>query len=132
MKNLVVESLNELYKFEKKSEPLDSLNIGKKALISKWLDDHEVIRYHINDDLTIDVDGSVFLYNDKIKELPEYIKFNEVNGDFDVSENNLVTLRGCPRFILGNFWCYDNAVEFSRDYIKSQGIGVEQNIFNSL
>jgi len=124
-----------LYSFEKKTNHLSSLGIGKKDLIEKWLDKNirNFVRTRciINDDYTIDSHISITLYLDKdVKELPEYIQFNEINGDFDISENHLTSLRGCPRIILGNFWCYGNDVEFSKEYIKSMGISVEQNIFN--
>jgi hypothetical protein len=130
MNKIVVESLYELYKFEKKANSLSSLGVGKTAIITKWLDDHDVENYIINDDFTIDVNNEVNLYLQDETELPEYMQFNEINGDFDISENKLVTLRGCPRIIHGNFFCYDNEVEFSRYYIILEGIAVEKNIYN--
>jgi hypothetical protein len=39
---LVSESLNELYKFEKKSGPLDSLGVGQIYLIEKWLESQSI------------------------------------------------------------------------------------------
>ena len=58
--NLVPESLNEVFSFERSSsDPLKNLSIGKRAQIIKWLDSFDIKNYNINDDLTIDVNGDV-------------------------------------------------------------------------
>ena len=88
--NLVSESLNELYKFEKKTNPLSSLGIGKKVLITKWLDEMGIKNYIINDDLTITINGKVDLESNKLNNFPDYIQFNIVNGFFDCGNNNLI------------------------------------------
>jgi len=110
MKKLVSESLNELYKFEKKGNALDSLNIGKKSLIISWLDKMNVTDYIINDDLTIDCKFSLFFRIDLVK-FPEYIQFNFMHQSFWCNDCNLVTLRGCPRIVKGNFDCSDNFLD---------------------
>jgi len=51
--NIVSESLNELHNFEKKSNSLSSLGIGKRALIEKWLDEMHIEAYQIHDDYSI-------------------------------------------------------------------------------
>ena len=40
-----------------------NLNLGKEAIIKRWLDEHKIEDYTINKDLTIDVDGDVSLDN---------------------------------------------------------------------
>jgi len=35
-----------MYRFEKKSNPLSSLGIGKRALITRWLDEMGVKKLH--------------------------------------------------------------------------------------
>ena len=92
--------------FQQHINPLDSLGIGRKALIEKWLDEMGIKNYTIND-LTIDVNGYVHLYNKNLIKFPEYIQFNEVNGSF----NNLISLRGCPKIVNYNFYCYSNLLE---------------------
>jgi len=125
-----------LHNFEKKSNPLNSLNVGKKALITNWLDEMHVPNYTINDDYTIDIHNntSVDLDNKNLKELPYFIQFNHVNGYFEIGNNKLTSLRGCPKTVTGyfscegnqltslegcptkvdgEFWCNDNKIEFS-------------------
>ena len=78
-------------------------------LIRGWLDEYGVKNYTINDDYTIDVDGYVNLVGKDLTELPEYIRFGVVKGDFNCSGNGLISLRGCPREVrLGNFLCNHN------------------------
>jgi hypothetical protein len=85
-----------------------NLGIGEKVQIEKWLDEYKIKNYKINDDLTIDVNGDVdFLYLDNRDEyLPEYIQFNNVEGNFRIAGKNLKSLRGCPKDIYpGGFCC---------------------------
>ena len=105
---LVSESLNELYNFEKKDNPLDSLGIGKKALIEKWLNEMGVKDYTINNDFTINVDGDVDLKNKHLIKFPDYIQFNVVHGCFTCSTNQLISLKGCSRIVDESFWCFQN------------------------
>jgi len=105
---LVSESLNELYNFEKKSDPLFSLGVGKKVLITRWLDEMGIKNYIINDDYTIDVEGNVDLFNRGLDKFPDYIKFGKVGGNFSCSKNRLVSLEGCPSSVGGGFYCYNN------------------------
>jgi hypothetical protein len=101
---LVSKSLN----FERKSDPLDSLGVGKKVLITKWLDEMGVKNYIINDDYTIDVEYSVHLYNKNLEKFPEYIQFNKVYIYFSVRNNHLISLKGCPKIVGGDFYCDNN------------------------
>jgi len=105
---IVNESLNELYKFEKKTNHLSSLGIGKRTFIEKWLDDMHIHDYVINDDLTIDVLGYVYLDGKTIIKFPDYIQFNIVEHDFECRNCNLITLKGCPKIVKGMFNCNDN------------------------
>ena len=81
---------------------------------------YNIKNYTINDDGSIDVDGSVDLSWYKLIELP--LNFNRVTGYFSCSSNNLTSLKGCPRWIGGWFSCDDNqltSLEFSPDYVGS-------------
>jgi hypothetical protein len=130
---LVKESLD--FKKSTGDNLLTSLGIGNIVLIEKWLDEMEINNYVINDDLTIDVDGPVYLNYKNLVKFPDYIQFGKVNGYFDCRLNNLTNLRGspitvygsyscdnnklnslegCPKKVNGNyFYCYENAVEFT-------------------
>ena len=50
-----------------------NLGVGQEAQIKKWLDEHKIRNYTINDDLTIDVNGNVNLCYYKEEQLPDYI-----------------------------------------------------------
>jgi hypothetical protein len=79
---------------------------------------YNIENYTINDDESIDVNDSVNLSNYSLTELP--LTFNVVTGDFECSDNNLTTLKGCPRWVGGCFRCVFNrltSLEFSPDYV---------------
>ena len=86
--------------------------------IEEICEKYKIENYTINDDGSIDVDGSVILSQFELTELP--LLFNKVTGSFDCSINNLTRLKGCPRWVGGNFGCmYNNltSLEFSPDYV---------------
>jgi len=62
---------------------------------------YKIKSYTINPDRSIDVNGNVFLYDRKLKELP--LIFNKVSGFFDISHNNLTSLKGTPKYVGGSF-----------------------------
>ena len=65
-----------------------------------------ITNYSINIDESIDVDGDVNLYQEKLTKLP--LKFNKVGGHFYCSYNQLTTLEGSPREVGGYFYCNNN------------------------
>ncbi len=67
---------------------------------------YDINNYTINSDGSIDVDGSVYLFNKNLDKLP--LSFNKVNGYFDCSFNELTTLEGCPKYVGDNFSCFYN------------------------
>lgn len=94
-----------------KKDKLTNLGIGQKAPIKAWLDEYKIENYIINDDLTIDVNGSVNISDMWIEEFPSYIRFGIVTGDFDSNNNELISLIGCPRTIGGDFhYCLNTGV----------------------
>jgi hypothetical protein len=68
--------------FQKGIDPLHKMGVGQIAIIQTWLNEMGIENYTIYDDLTIDVDGSVKLWNKKIEKLPPFIKFNKVGSSF--------------------------------------------------
>jgi hypothetical protein len=85
-----------------------NLGVGQEALIKKWLNEHNITNYTINDDLTIDVKGEVYLKGFTDKKLPDYIQFRKVTGEFYiVSSNELESLEGVPEEVGGSFFCSD-------------------------
>jgi len=104
--NLVSESLNELYNFEKKSDSLSSLGIGKKALIEKWLKEHSLYKYKINDDFSINLPEASGI---DFVSIPNYINFNEIMGS--LWAYNLNSLKGFPLVVNGNITYRGNVSE---------------------
>jgi hypothetical protein len=95
--------------FQRESkDKLSSLGIGKINTIHKWLNEYKIGYYSINEDLSIDVDGSVCLAHMDIYEIPEYIQFNLVKGFFNINSNHLTSLRGCPYRVTQWFSCEIN------------------------
>ena len=83
-----------------------NLGLGKDELIRKWLDEHKITNYTINNDLTIDVDGDIDLDCYKEEQLPDYIQFGKVTWAFRIFAcYKLKSLKGCPKEVGGNFDC---------------------------
>jgi len=114
--------------FKKSDNPLVSLGIGKRALITRWLDEMGVKNYIINDDYTIDVKGSIYLDDKGLDKLPEYIKFGRVGDWFYCSKNQLVSLEGCPGSVGGSFYCRNNKKQFSVEEVK-KFCKIKRNIY---
>lgn len=93
-----------------------NLGVGQVSLIKKWLSENYIRNYIINDDMTIDVNEDVDIYQYKDNELPDYIQFGTINGDFTISKSNISTLRGCPHTVNGWFYCQDNNNLKNLDY----------------
>ena len=70
---------------------------------------YQIYNYTINDDLSIDVNGSIGLYNKNLEHLP--LKFNYVDGDFYCHDNNLESLEGSPQTVGGGFYCAYNKLK---------------------
>ena len=70
---------------------------------------YNIRNYTINDDLSIDVDGVVYLDNRNLEYLP--LRFNYVSGEFDCFKNILVSLEGSPLTLGGNFDCGYNELK---------------------
>ena len=89
-------------------------------MISLICKKYNIKNYTINGDGSIDVNGSVNLYNKGLTELP--LVFNKVSGYFDCGRNKLTSLKGCPRWVGGYFYCTNNnltSLGFGPDYVGS-------------
>jgi len=62
--------------------------------------------YTFNDDLSIDVNDNVDLYDKDLTKIP--FKFRNVAGYFNCSYNKLTSLEGCPKTVGGSLFCYSN------------------------
>ena len=78
--------------------------LNTKEKIAVWLDSNDIKRYTINDDLTVDVNGGIYLFQKEFKKFP--VKFRKVTGYFSCSNcANLTSLEGCPESVGGDFSC---------------------------
>jgi hypothetical protein len=101
--------VKESISFQRGMDPKDVLGIGPRYIIERWLDEMSIIdRCVINNDMTIDCINYVRLANRNLVKLPDYIQFNIAESHFDVSENKLISLRGCPYIVKGFFACNHN------------------------
>ena len=67
---------------------------------------YNITNYTINIDGSIDVDGSVDLSYKNLTKLP--LTFNKVSGSFYCYNNQLTTLKGCPKEVGMDFSCSTN------------------------
>ena len=98
----------DIISFERVKDPCSAMGIGKKSLIEQWLKSVDIENYIINDDYSIDVEETVLLSYKDIEELPPFIQFGKIKGDFWCNNNGMVSLRGCPYHVEGTFGCFNN------------------------
>jgi len=82
---------------------IDELNPETITKIAKVYGIKKLI---INDDMSVDVKGSVDLSGKMLTKLP--LIFNRVWGSFTVADNQLKSLEGCPSIVDGDFFAYGN------------------------
>ena len=72
-----------------------------KKEIEVWLAKNKISNYDILEDLSVNANGDVKLGAKKLSYLP--IQFNHIEGNFELFNNDLITLKGCPIRVSGNF-----------------------------
>ncbi len=84
-------SLNESINFERGLDPKHSMKIGKRGLIIKWFSDLGIdeSRYEILPDLSIKVNGSLYLSNTQITSLPDNLS---VGGSLYLNNTPITSL----------------------------------------
>jgi len=105
---LVYQTLDERRNFTRDGDPAAAMDVGQRAMIKKWLDTMGVEGYTVNDDMTVDVAGTVHIGGKSLREFPSYVRFGEVRGNFFCGFNGLTSLRGCPKRVSGDFSCSRN------------------------
>ena len=79
---------------------------------------YKIYNYTVNDDGSIDVNGSVNLRFNGLSEFP--LRFNKIFGSFYCDNNELTSLKNGPNWIKGSFRCDFNeltSLEFSPKYV---------------
>ena len=100
--------------------------------IEEWLNHYRIEDYHINDDLTVDVDKSVTLGLQNEEESAGYtqlrflpVQFGRVQGDFITLQRHFIDLysmKGCPHWVGGVFnlgFNHISSIEFIPEYVGS-------------
>lgn len=102
--------LNEkVYRFTEDSDSINDLGIG---IILYWLKVCKLSNSHEKSSKGYKILGDIDLTNGKFEkpeiELPEF----EVEGNFWIDGNNLISLKGyCPKKVGGSFSCTNNPLE---------------------
>lgn len=93
-------------------KPVVSL-VNNEDIIT-WLNRYDIKNYTILSDGSVDVSGDVRLSGrlPNLYKLP--LKFNVIDGDFDISENELVSLEGSPVKVNGSFLAHKNELNSLR------------------
>jgi hypothetical protein len=75
--------------------------------VENWLNDFEIKHFEINPKtLEVTVNSSLFLTNASLHKIP--VQFKEVLGIADFSNNQLTSLKGCPKVVEESFNCNAN------------------------
>lgn len=77
-----------------------------KKEIERKLDELGVEHYSIVEDGTVDVNGTVDLSFKNLTKIP--VQFGVVKGDFNCSNNKLLSLDGSPKSVGVSFFCHNN------------------------
>jgi len=109
---LIKESLVQTFSREG-DDKISSLGVGTKAKIKEWLDNYGVSDYVILHDNAIDVNDDVRINDKSIKKLPDYIKFNNVFGCFEMDHCGLSSMIGFPNLVENFLSVMDNNLDDS-------------------
>ena len=78
--------------------------------ITKWLRKYEIKKFTILKDNSVNVHEDVRLSNKLANLLKLPLNFNIVEGDFDISDNELTSLEGSPKKVTGSFMAHKNEI----------------------
>lgn len=78
--------------------------------IRRWLHKNNIKDFTILKDNSVNVHQDVKLSDKLVNLIKLPLKFNEVDGDFDISDNELTSLEGCPSKVKGSFLAYKNEI----------------------
>ena len=109
--------------------------LRKKEDIEDWLNEYKIVKYNLIPNreygYVVNVNKSVDISNYKLKSID--IKFNEINGLFDCSFNQLSSLEGCPNITNGFLCAYNELISLeSCPTIVNGDFDCSNNQLNSL
>lgn len=105
--------------------------LNTKEDITNWLEEMKIENYTIHDDLTVDVNGTVYLSKKELTSIP--VQFGKVES-FMCQDNQLVSLKGCPHTVKSLFNCNHNqltSLEFGPTFV-GKSYGCANNLLTSL
>jgi hypothetical protein len=108
------------FSVEKQEKFLDEICSKSK---SKWSKDDKGL---------INIEGDFIASYLDLKNLMG-IKFGQVNGEFDISNNDLESLEGCPRKVIGDFSCsanYLNSLQGGPEKVEGKYLCANNKLFN--
>lgn len=114
----------------------ERLDMPKKDMLKEdiihWLRQYNINNYVINDDLTVDVKGDVYLDSKNLSTIP--INFGTIDGSFMCQGNLLTSLKGCPHTVTASFNCNNNKLTSLEHGPKNVtfGYGCANNLLTSL
>lgn len=77
-----------------------------KEKTQKWIDSLCIKNSIVNGDLTVNVKGNVDINGYNLYHIP--VQFGKVDGDFYCCNNELKSLKGCPKYVGGDFEFFNN------------------------
>lgn len=91
------------------------MSLSKKEIIYILENKLNITEYTIHENLTVDVHQDVYFF--KYSDIKSFIpfKFGIINGYFDISNMNLISLKNSPDEIYGDFLCEDNMLTTLED-----------------
>jgi len=113
-----IKDLNDKYEYVVTE---DKIAIGLPEYLKVFEDIEKlgIENYKFNDDFSIDVNGNVDLSFNDLTKLP--FKFRNVSGDFYCNNNNLTSLEGSPKTVGCGFYCSANNLESLEGSPKTVG-----------
>lgn len=88
------------------TKPKKSQFLATRPEIEAWLKEQNILRYTLDEQLRVNIKGSVNLRDTKMKRFP--VQFGVVEGDFVCAKLKLKSLKGAPREVEKGFDCSHN------------------------
>ncbi len=101
-------------KFLKSYKIFESKDLDLEKKLKKYF----INKHTLNEDGSIDCDQFINLDNQKLNIIP--FNFNKINGYFFIHDNQLTSLKNCPKYISEWFECSQNkltSLEFGPEYV---------------
>ncbi len=101
-------------KFIKSYKIFESTNLE----LDKELKEYVIYNYTLNEDGSIDCNQNIGLAYQKLNIIP--FNFNKIEGYFSIINNNLTSLKNCPKYISEWFECSSNnltSLEYGPEYV---------------